>query len=225
MKKVSIVVCLFLFFFMTNNIVNAATCEREEKKRLKALAEKVEFTYDYELIETKDETGRVVEEPIFSITASNLNPELKVTIMEDYFQDKYQEFKDGNNTSASIRGFVAGEKIPITIYGFVPNGCSGIEVFKKYVKIPYYNSFSEDKRCEEYPDFKYCSDLLSSTIKESVFEAEFKRYIASLQPVEEIPEPEKKVDIMLIVEVAGAIIAVATVIIYIIVRRKKKYSL
>ena len=119
-------------------------CEKEEKKRLKALAEKVEFTYDYEQKETTGDNGRVSMETIFTITATNLNHDIKVTIMEDYYMDKYREWKsvDGTGT-ASLTGFLPGERVIVTMYGFVPNGCSAVEVYKKSIKLPYYNAFSE----------------------------------------------------------------------------------
>jgi len=221
------IICILLMILLVNYNVDAKhDCDKDEKKRLKALAEKVEFTYDYELVETRGENNRVVVEPSFKITAINLHPDIKVTIMEDYFMDRYREFKDGNNTSASLGGFLAGEKVPITIYGYVANPCSGVEVYKKYIKLPYYNSFSEDERCERYPDFKYCNDLLTSPVKESIFESEFKHYIDDLnKEVVKDKEEEKKVDIVLVLEIVGGVAILITIATFVGIKWRKKNSL
>ena len=219
-------ICFILGILLSITIpVNAEIkCDREEKQRLKSLAEKIEFTFDYVLKDVVSETGRKAKEPIFTITATNLNRDLKVTIMEDYFMDRYREFKDGDKPTASLSGFLSGERVPITIYGFVPNGCSGQQIHKVSIKIPYYNVYSTDARCEEYPDFKYCADLLNAPVRESVFEDELKRFISEQEKVEE-PEITKKVDFVIILGIVGGVILVATIVAIIVWKRRKKYSL
>ena len=223
MRKLARIFLLLLISFISVNVYALRECNKNEKQRLRDLAEKVEFLYDYKL-EDIVEDGRKITFANFSITASNLNPDLKVTIMEDYFLDKYREFKDGDNSTATLDGFKTGEKVRITIYGFVPNACSGEEILKKTIKLPYYNSFSEDERCEEYPDFKYCSDLIDNSIKESIFNDEFKRFV-SVKTDDETIDIDKKNNSAVIIGVLISIISLLVVIISYILRRRKKYSL
>ena len=221
-----IVKILFLLVITLHGIDVLAdrVCEREEKQRLKNLASKVEFTYGYDL-EKLVVNGREVENANFYITATNLNSDLKVTIMDDYFMDIYQEFKDGDNKEATLRGFKTGEKVVVTIYGFVPNACSGEEILKKVIRLPYYNTLKDDPKCEEYPDFKYCSDLLDESIKKDTFDAELKRYIAKEQKENpDIIDENNSHLLVIIVSIVSGCIVVGTIIMYVIYRRKK-YSL
>ena len=105
--------------------------------------------------------------------------------------------------------------------------CSAVEVYKKSIKLPYYNPFSDDPRCEEYPDFKYCVDLVNGPVRESVFETEFHRYINNLNKEQEDKEdePKKKVSVLAIVIIGVASVTVITIVGVIIYKRKKKYSL
>ena len=73
MKKI---VLLILILFSFN--VYADTCDNNELKRLKDLAEKVEFSYDYEIKNEVLEDGSNFPVFNFSITANNLNEDLKV---------------------------------------------------------------------------------------------------------------------------------------------------
>jgi len=166
MKKIKCLLLVMLVFF-TINVKAADSCDTKELNRLKELAKKIEFDYDYKVVDDVAD---------FTINAHNLNEDLKVMIIENYYADKYREFK--GTTDGSLSGFKSGERVVITIKGFVPNGCSGKTVLTKTIKLPYYNIYyvKYKPRCEANADFKYCKYLLDSNITEEEFEREFNRY-------------------------------------------------
>ena len=163
MKKIKCLL-LILLVFLVVNVKADNKCEKEELTRLKELAKKVEFDYDYKLVN---------EQVIFSITAINLDDDLKVMIVDDYYSDKYREFKNNSDHSNTIDGFKSGEKVSITIEGFVPNWCSGTRLLTKTIKLPYYNYFYDEDLCRGYEDFKYCKELIDTNITKETFDAQY----------------------------------------------------
>lgn len=209
MKKLIKYSLVLLFVLMSINVY--AKCETSELERLKVLAEKVEFTYDYKI-------GNDIN---FSITATNLNSELKVLIIEDYYMDDYQEFKYNKNKTYTLNNFKNNEKVLVTIKGYVKNECSGETVLTKYVNLPYYNNFASSQECKLYPDFKYCATLLENSINKETFDSELEKYLNSnLQ--EEEPPKVKEDGIFLYVVVGILFIVVLIIIIIMVVKKKRK---
>lgn len=165
MKKIKYVL-LILLVTLSINVRAADNCDSKELKRLKELAKKVEFDYDYKLVN---------DEAVFSISATNLNEDLRVLIIENYYEDKYREFK--GETSASLDGFKSGERVVVTIKGFVANGCSGVTVLTKTVKLPYYNYYYDWNRCSGNENFKYCKYLLDANITKEEFDKQFELFM------------------------------------------------
>ena len=167
MKKIR---CLLfvLLVFLTMNVKAVDKCEKDELARLKELAKKVEFDYDYKIVD---------EHAVFSIKAVNLNSNLNVRIIEDYYGDKYKEFKDNSNHTATLDGFKSGERVVVTIKGFVPNWCSGTTVLTKTIKLPYYNYFYDEEKCKGNEDFKYCKLLIDNNISQKTFDTQYNLYI------------------------------------------------
>ena len=223
MKKVKYLL-LVILMLLTINVKAANSCESSELQRLKELAKKVVFDYDYKV------NGDDVE---FTINATNLNKELKVLIIENYYAGKYREFK-GDETG-TLGGFKSGERVVITIKGYVPNDCSGVTVLTKTVKLPYYNWFYSENRCRGHEDFKYCKRLIDNDISEEVFEREYDKHLDSIvekyekekaeeQKAEESKEEENK-DIFIIIGVGLLIAAIISMLIAIIVKKRKKNKL
>ena len=216
MKRIKYLVFILLAL-LTINVQAADKCDSKEFTRLKELAEKVEFDYDYKMV---DDQAR------FSITAVNLNSDLKVLIIEDYFLDKYKQFKDNSSHTATIDNFLPGERVVVTIKGFVPNRCSGKTVLTKTIKLPYYNYYYNEEKCKGHEDFKYCKLLISNNISQSSFNTQFEAYLKSKEnkSTEVIPKTNTW-RLLITIGIIVGILAVLVGIAMYIVRRRKKNSL
>ena len=204
----------YLFFIilmlLVINVKAEEKCERKELNRIRELARKVEFDYDYELV---DGVAK------FSVKAVNLNEDLKVLIIEDYYMDKYVEFKDNSTHTATIDNFNSGDKVVITIKGYVANRCSGETLLTKTIKLPYYNYFYNEDNCEGNEDFKYCKLLVDTNISQKIFDSQYTSYMMNKNAVKEekIVEEDrtnrKLLRIIGYIMVSGGVLAGATMII------------
>ena len=224
MKKILFIFITFLLL-LSVNVHADDTCTKEELARLKELAEKVEINYDYEFKEVK-QNGEILKYPIFSLTATNLNRELKVLIIENYLEQKYKEFKDGDKTTATIKDFKEGDKINITIKAFVPNKCSGKTVGSKTIKIPYYNRYSKEDICKSYPEFKYCSEFTEKIVTLNEFNNEMARYMITKSVEQKIDvESEESWSLLMIIASVVGFLIIIVIITTIIVKKRRKNSL
>ena len=217
MKKIKSLIFIFLVLISFNVKAANDECDKDEYARLKELAQKVEFDYEYKLV---DNIAK------FNIKALNLNSDLKVLILEDFFLDKYQEFKDNSTHTATIDGFGSGEKVVITIKGYVPNKCSGKTVLTKTVKLPYYNYNYSEEKCRGNEDFKYCKQLVNNDINETTFNREFDAYLKAKETTKEEIVPATN-SWRLIIIIGSILLALAVLVIMamLIVKRRKKNSL
>lgn len=211
MKKI---VLIILLLFTIN--VYAGSCDSNEFKRLKALAEKIEFTYDYDIEKTEYEEGLLYDIDN-RITASNLNSELKVLIYEDYYKDIYKEFKYNSTGKSTLSGFNQGEKVVVTIEGYVNNECSGKTILTKTINIPYYNTFYDGDECKENKDFIYCkNEMTDNLVTRSAFNSKLNEYLSDSNIEDkETNNNEKKLDIttlILIISSIAIILALAIII-------------
>ena len=220
MKRVKYVLLIIVVLLSVN--VNAKVedhCEKDELARLKELAKKVEFDYEYKMVDGK---------PVFTINAVNLNEDLKVLIVENYYSQNYKQFKGDKNNRGSLDGFSEGERVKVTMYGFVPNWCSGKEVYTKTVKLPYYNYYYSEEKCKGYEGYKYCRQLTDVKISEQTFEnglATYKKNKEKQEPIQEPVEDNTKKYILIGVGSAIVGIAAAVLIIRNVSRIKKRNSL
>ena len=216
MKRIKYVL-LILLVLLTINVKAEENCEKSELTRLKELAKKVEFDYDYKLIDDKAN---------FSITAYNLNEDLKVMIIDDYYLDKYRLFDDNSNHKNTINNFESGEKVIITIKAFVPNWCSGETLLTKTIKLPYYNKFYNEEKCLGLEDFKYCKKLIDSDINETQFDEQYNEFLKT-KVVEEEEKIAKKSNWTLIIIIGSIVVALMILvgITMIIVRKRRRNSL
>ena len=170
MKRIKYLLLGVIVLFTFNVKAADDDCEKAEFNRLKELAKKIEFDYDYKLVDGK---------AVFSINAVNLNDELKV--IDDYdknpYNNIYKEFKYNNTHKATVDDYEPGKSVTITIKGYVPNFCSGKEVLKKIIKLPYYNYYYNEEKCKGNEDFKYCKVLIDSNISEKEFNRQFELFL------------------------------------------------
>ena len=215
MRKIYLLLIIVVLFSFNINVAGAE-CEKEEMTRLKELARKIEFDYDYKLVNDK---------AVFSINAINLNEDLEVLIVEDYWSLNYKEFKDDGTKKGTLNNFNPGEKVVITIKGYVDNWCSGKTVLTKTVKLPYYNYFYDSEKCRGNEDFKYCKQLIDSNITKESFENEFALYLKNKENKPKEEEKEKdNTTIYIIIGIVSGILAIGAIIM-IIRNTKKKNSL
>ncbi len=214
MKKLRYLLFFVLLLFSFN--VKAAECDSKEFTRLKDLAKKIEFDYDYKLVN---------DNAVFSINAVNLNSDLRALIIDDYYNNKYKEFK--GSTEATLNGFRSGEKVIVTIKAFVPNACSGETVLTKTLKMPYYNIFYEEDFCMENDDFKYCKKLLNTNVSESEYNRQREKYLKDKEQEQPpIVEPTKDNTLLYIIIVGVVlVIVISTLLIMSIVKRRKRNRL
>ena len=166
MKTRYLIFIVLLLLLQIN--VKAETCSNDEFKRLKNLADKVEFTYDYEwetfyYDEENDDTYRRAN---FTITATNLNDQLKVMVEENFLLGKYKEFVNNGSGIGSLNNFWEGSKVKITIRAFTDNECAGKILKTATVNLPSLNLTYNNNIdvCNSYPNFKYCRQFLDEKI-------------------------------------------------------------
>lgn len=220
MKRIKCLLFLFLLLLTMNvNAKNDNLCEQTELKRVREIAKKVEFDYEYELVNGK---------AVFTINAINLNKELKVQIIDNEYSDDNREFKNAGNNRGSLKNFKEGERVVITITAFVPNWCSGEKVYTKVVKLPYYNYYYDEEKCKGYEEYKYCKQLIDTSITQEKFEKGLESYIENKNKKnKEIQEDDNnKVNYIIIGAVSFVVaIGAAVLIIHNVKRIKEKNTL
>ena len=216
MKRIKYLI-LIILVLLSFNVKAEDHCDKNELTRLKELARKVEFDYDYKLVNDK---------AVFSISAVNLNKDLEVLIIEDYFTLNYKQFKDDGTGKGILNNFNPGEKVVITMKGYVANWCSGKTVLTKTVKLPYYNYYYDAEKCKGNEDFKYCKQLIDSNITKESFDNEFTLYLKNKEAkkVEEEEKEKNNTIIYIIIGIVSGILAIGAITI-IIRNVKKKNSL
>ena len=222
-KKIWFITVFILSIVLKVNADN--TCDKNELQRLKELANGVEINYTYEIKEEMND-GMLIKYPVFSLEANNLNEDLKVLIIENYYKDMYKEFKYNDTKKAVIKGFKEGEKIKITIKAYVPNKCSGKTLITKTIKTPYYNNYYNLDSCMKYPDFKYCTEFMDQIITNEEFSRELNKYIDSKEvKVEEKIENKRDWSILYIASGIIIFLLIITIISSIIAKKRRKNSL
>lgn len=220
MRKNIYVLFIIVFILMVHiNVLADNKCSSEETKRLKALADLVELKYDYKINDVKVGNTTYKEES-FSITASNLHKDLLVMIIENDAANKYKEFKN-NNGSYTMNGFKAGQRVEVTIKAFVANACSGDVLAKKTIKLPYYNIFISDERCQKYPEFKYCSEWLDTPVERNVFNTKITEYIKTLDNGKPIDKSGLNTTLLYII-IGGVVGIIALTSLGIVIAKKRK---
>ena len=211
MKK-AIFVMLMLFSFN----VYADSCSNDELARLREIANNMEVSYN---LENDDDSY-----PRFSITVNNLNKEVKALIIEDWYANKYKEFKNDGTNKGVLTSFLPGESIKITMKAYVSNACSGKTVSTKTVKLPYYNVYYNYPECKMYPNLKSCVKLTDKKITEEAFNKEINDFINANSKEETIVTEDNNgtTDWLLIIGITVGSILIISLIIIVISKKIKK---
>lgn len=169
MKKIFKFLIPFCFLIFNTNVY--AACSSSDLNNLIDKAKQIEFTYSY-----RKDTNK------FSITAVNLQSNIRPLIIKNYYTDDYQEFKYDKSGLRTLNGFSEGESVIVTLKAWTKNECSGKTLTSKTIKLPYYNKFYGSSECANYSDFKYCSsELLDTKITDEVFNKELRQYIVDIE--------------------------------------------
>ena len=217
MKRIKYVL-LIILLLITFNVKAEDRCDSKEYARLKELAKKVEFDYDYKIVDGK---------AVFSINAVNLNKDLKVIIIEDYYNEIYKEFKDNSTHMATVNGFSEGEKVVVTLKGYVANWCSGKTLLTKTIRLPYYNTNYSEEKCKGHEDFKYCKLLVDKKITLEEFNRQYEAYLKGEGEKDKPTDDKTKDNTKLYMIIGGVVllIAIITVVVMQIIKRRKKNQL
>ena len=167
MKKYCFFLATIFTLIININVFAENKCTNSEMERLKKLAEKIEFKYDYEIKEEKNNDDDFYKYAEFSIKATNLSNELKTLVVYNYYTGNYLEFNESNK--GVLKGFTEGEKVNIVIKAYTNNDCVEKTVLTKTINLPYYNELSDSEICQENPNFKYCSILLEQKVSNDTF--------------------------------------------------------
>ena len=210
--------CLLLIIMMLSLNVKAITlekCTTEKMNRLKEIADKIEFNYTFNK-NSKNGYGYFD----FTINATNLNKEIKALIIQDFYSMNYKEFKNDGKGNGSIKGFLEGENVSITLKAFTADECSTKTVTVKQVKLPYYNQFYDEEFCLTNPNFKYCSELTPSKVTKDMYDREMKKYIEENSNTK-TNEDKNNNNIWLFVGIGAGVVLIGSVVAFILIRRKK----
>ncbi len=160
---------LFLLFVLIPIKVNA-TCDSAQISRLSNNINNININYEYNY-NTKD----------FTITFTNLTPEFVVRDLNtniDYVEDielQLNNMKSGNQrfeiTSIECRNSVSKTK---------------------YIKLPYYNTYHDQRYCNDKSDFEYCDKWIKDLFSESTFETKIIEYNQKQNEKKEIEVIEDK---------------------------------
>ena len=147
-----------------------ASCNTSEFTRLKEKAKEIQFAYSLNY-----------DNNSFDITATNLDKEIKVLIIRDYYLEDYREFSYNTSQEYTLSNFTPGERVTITFKGYVANECAGETVYTKTLTLPYYNSFYDSSECENYREFIYCKErLVENNISSSEFYDKYYPYVEKI---------------------------------------------
>ena len=162
------ILCLILLLFAINvKAVDKDECDKNELKRLKEIASKLVYTYEFD--EEKDK---------FSIIVDNITSEIRPLVIYSWDLLEYDEFKPNSSGTAKLTGFKPGSKVKITTKAYVNNACSAKDVATKTVTLPYINPLINTEECKKNPEFRYCIDKLTNVnISKKTFQDEYARYI------------------------------------------------
>ena len=162
------ILCLVLLLFAINvKAVDKDECDKNELKRLKEIASKLVYTYEYNEEKNK-----------FDIIIDNITNEIRPLVIYSWDLLEYDEFKPNDSGTAKLSGFKPGDRVKITTKAYVNNACSARDVATKTIALPYRNPFQDTEECQKNPEFKFCIDKLTNVnITEKTFKEEYAKYI------------------------------------------------
>ena len=227
MRKIKFII-VFLVFFIFINVKAIDSCTNEELGRLKELANNVEIKYEYELKEYEteyiDESGNSIIDIMANYKLNIINDSSDLKYIYTIGDNKYQY--DSNEDSLTSIELSQGDNLNISIVAYSNNLCSGKVLKSMSITLPYYNKYSKNEECLNYPDFKYCKELLDDYITEEVFQKELNKYKKSPDNNSDPISINKVISLTYIYYfMGGFVVIVIIVIISLSIKKRRKEKL
>ncbi|MBQ8471958.1 MAG: hypothetical protein IJ501_00475 [Bacilli bacterium] len=160
MKKIIYCSIFILIFFNSLNTLALDECTNDELKRLKELANNVEFQTKYEfasdlIIDSEDEKRVYID---YSINILNFSDDLKIVYKVNDSDPSYTLTSKEN----IIDNLAPKNKITFYIYSYINNLCTDELLKTKSITLKSYNDYYyfNKEECEKYPNFKYCEEFM-----------------------------------------------------------------
>ena len=209
MKRLKYLVFVVLCAFLSPLVIKAQ-CTDQRMAELNKIAGNVQISYNYDL----DENG----EPAFHIILSNITDDIYMVYPSMGGLDT--EIISGTN-EVIIDGY-SGMERKFSIYSRDLN-CLDQKIVDKYIKIPVYNSLSQESLCNKHPEFKYCKTWLNSSITLDDFNEEYEKTYNILTNNHENKNNEKQDnDFSIKLLIIVVVLSVMVLIVYLIFRRIKR---
>lgn len=210
---------IILSFSLCFNV--EAECSYQERKEMLKAAKEIAIT-----METIEKENNKYE---FKYYVTNLPENLFITYYNtNQGTENYISYK---NLTDNMYTFIDDNYLMVYEYVFEitslnPN-CYGYELYKKKVKKPMYNIYSENTNCntEEFVNFKYCKKFLEEDplLTEDKFYSSLISYNANLSPTVPVQETEEQnfIQKYLIYIITIPVVTAITITIIIIIRKKR----
>jgi hypothetical protein len=156
--------------FKTDVIALDSACTQEEQLRLRQVASLTSIKY-----ELKD-SGYAI---FFNVIISGFSKDMYAIVPGENYAFYYSE---GTNLAKAM-DFIPGENYKLEFYATDATACPGTKIITKYLRIPPYNYYSENKICKGYEDYILCqkyTDLYKSIKSEEDFVKRVQQYINSV---------------------------------------------
>lgn len=210
MKKYFVLLITFIFFITILDVKAVDECSTSEMKRLKEIANNVQFKTNYEMDIYEDSEVSSVS-LIYSIDIFNFSEDLKIFYNTEYADERI-ELKSNQN---KITDLSEGDKITFYIYSYTNNLCTD-EILKKVsVELPVYNRYYyyNKEKCDLHSEFKYCKEFMDTGDKQHFeIDLEFDKYLKE-DIIDDIIDSNNLVWYIVIPVVSIAIIVIVFLII------------
>lgn len=178
----NLLMLLFLTIFIPCT-VTANTCTNEDYNLLKEKASKIEFNFEYKIVEFDDYLSDNELLALYDIIAYNVVDDFQIQIQYVNEDDYVWYFEKGSNNTMSLQEFNSG-KMKITIKS-KSSKCSNKTIKTEYMVLPYYNNYYDSDTCKKYPSFKYCKERFIETyINNVTFNNELNDYLENISKEE-----------------------------------------
>lgn len=194
-----------------------AECSSERIAELNKIANNVQVSYDYEMV---DET------PKFKVTVSNLTND--IYMVDDIFAQNI------SGTGDKVLDYASGTHINFTVYSN-DNNCKNEALTTKYVNLPAFNYYYYDERCKDNSEYNYCKMWVdTSKLTDEEFAKGLEEYKnKNKTSLKEEKKENKKNGIIDFIDknktilflTGGAILVVTISVVIVLLNRKRKKEL
>lgn len=216
MKKIKFVIPLFLFCFMLN-VWAIDKCTTDETKRVKDIADNVQFKVETNIVNAKEIDEVYVK---YKIQVLNFNDDLALY----YRENSNDEFRRITISELEKYSFDGGIIMEFKIFAYTTNLCNGTLLKTEKIELPGYNQYyvKNKEKCDQYKDFEYCKELMN--VKTEDFEKIDKKFQEYLKE-NNINIQNSSNENRLYIIIAGIIFILLIVIIVFYLRKNKKKNL